>query len=166
MTVYEQGQIPLAEELLAVMRVAARNTLAARERFITPRALLLALLDDPSVGPVLAPVVDRERLEAIEPSEIDLSGVSRMPDERIGNEEQAALVRYDTIAFKTPDGRDTVWLNRDSLSIFLEGSRRVEDRYNPKQLALGLAAEAVRQPGVLSTIRVEPGALIDAIYKL
>jgi hypothetical protein len=89
-----------------------------------------------------------------------------MPDERIGNEEQAALVRYDTIAFKTPDGRDTVWLNRDSLSIFLEGSRRVEDRYNPKQLALGLAAEAVRQPGVLSTIRVEPGALIDAIYKL
>ncbi|HEY8297552.1 MAG TPA: hypothetical protein VIG32_05975 [Candidatus Baltobacteraceae bacterium] len=163
---YEQGQIPLAEELLAVMRVAARNTLAARERFITPRALLLALLDDPSVGPVLAPVVDRDRLEAIEPSEIDLSGVSRMPDERIGNEEQAALVRYDTIAFKTPDGRDTVWLNRDSLSIFLEGSRRVEDRYNPKQLALGLAAEAVRQPGVLSTIRVEPGALIDAIYKL
>lgn len=162
----EHAQIQLDGELLALMRDAADKARTGREAFVTPRALLLALLDDSGTGPFLHGSVNRERLNAIEPAEIDLSGVSRMPDEHIGNDEQPALVRYDTLAFKTPDGADTVWLNKDALRIFVEGAQRAEHRYSPKHLALGLAAEAVRQPAILRAIGVEPGVLIDAIYKL
>ncbi|HEY8314562.1 MAG TPA: hypothetical protein VIG51_10380 [Candidatus Baltobacteraceae bacterium] len=159
--------LPVADRLLTVMRDSAGKTLAAKEQFITPRALLLALLDDPEVGPPLRGVVDGSKVEAMEPAGIDLSGVSRLADDRMTGDELPALVRYDTLAFKTPDGADSVWLNKDSLHIFVTGAQRATDtRYGPKHLALGFAAEAVRQPGLLAAILSDPGALVDAIYKL
>ena len=46
-------QIPLSDELLAVMRGAARYALQLREPFVTARAMLLGLLDDPKIGPTI-----------------------------------------------------------------------------------------------------------------
>lgn len=157
----------LTEELLGVMRNAAGKTLAAGEQFVSARSLLLALLDDPEVGPRLRGAVARERLESLEPVEIDLTGVSRMPDERVPAGEEPALARYDTLAFKTPDGSASAWLDKDALYMFSEGANRAGQlQYYPRHLALGIASVAMKQPAVLSAMRIEPGALVDAIYKL
>jgi hypothetical protein len=155
--------VPLSEELLRTMRNAAKKAIELREPFITPRALLLALLDDGEVGPALRAVVNREKVLAAD-AEANY-GVTRILEEEPDGEEPA-MARYDTLAFKTPDGRTSVWLARDAYSTFLEGARRVEERYQPKHLALGLAAQAVLAPGVLAAIRVEPGVFADAVYKI
>lgn len=156
----EVEQVLLSDELLAVMRDAARKAIDAHEPFITPRALLAALLDDPHLGPALATVVDRARLAAYRTESEDAA-----PEERTLVADGVPITRYDTLAFKTPDGKASVWLDRDAYNVFIEGMHRVDDRYFPKQLAFGLAAEAVRSPGILTAMRIEPGALTDAIYK-
>lgn len=157
-------QVPLTSELLGLMRIAARKAIELKEPFITPRAILLALLDDAGIGPAIASVVNRERVLSVQVGEN--TGTTRAIEERMENGEQSAMTRYDTLAFKTPDGRASMWLNKDAYTIFIEGAQRVEDRYFPRHLALGLAAQAIHAPGLLTAIRVEPGVLADAIYKL
>jgi len=156
--------LALSGELLGVMHVAARKAVELGEPFISVRAVLLALLDDPGIGPAIGGAVNREKLLAV-PAEEDF-GVQRIYDEPSPDEDEPALVRYDTLAFKTPDGRSSVWLSRDALRIFMEGARRAQERYYPKQLALGLATIATRSPGTISAIAVEPGGLAEAIYRL
>lgn len=156
--------VPLAAELLGVMRRAAGTAIDLKEPFVTPRAILLSLLEDAGVGPAIASVVDRERVLSADVGEN--AGMTRMIEERMEEGERPAITRYDTLAFKTPDGRSSMWLNKDAYNIFIEGAQRVDERYYPKQLALGLAAQAIQAPGVLAAIRVEPGVLADAIYKL
>lgn len=160
----ELEQVPLTSELLGVMRRAAKQAIDLKEPFITPRAVLLSLLDDPGIGPAIAGVVNREKVIGAQVGEN--TGMTRLLEERMENGEQPAIARYDTIAFKTPDGRTSMWLNKDAYNIFIEGAQRVEERYYPRHLALGLAAQAIHAPGVLAAIRVEPGVLADAIYKL
>lgn len=157
-------QVPLTPELLQVARRAAGIAIELNEAFITPRALLLALLEDPSVGPAISGVVVRDKVLAADVSEN--GGAARLLEEPADGTEPPAMPRYDTLAFKTPDGRTSMWLSRDAFSIFTEGAQRVDERYYPKHLALGLAASAIQSPGVLAAIRVEPGVLSDAIYKL
>lgn len=156
-------QLVLSEELLALVRRAAQLARELREPFISPYALLLALLEEPGIGPAIARVVNREKLAKLEPPDVDAP--ARVSDSRLGDE-LPPMVRYDTLAFKTPDGGATLWLSREGLQIFIEGAQRAEGRYEPKHLALGFAAEAVRAPGVLAALRVEPGVLADAVYKL
>lgn len=155
--------VPLTNALLATMRLAAKKTIELREPFITPRAILLALLDDAEIGPAIRSVVSEERVRGAHVE--GHYGVARLPEETADGE-QPAMARYDTLAFKTPDGRTSVWLSRDAYSIFAEGAQRAENGYTQKELALGLAAQAVFAPGVLSAIRVEPGIFSEAIYKL
>ena len=157
-------QVPLTPELLHVARRAAAIAIELDEPFVTPRSLLLALLEDPSVGPAISSVVVRDKVLAADVSEN--GGPARLLEEPADGTEQPAMPRYDTLAFKTPDGRTSMWLNRDAFSIFAEGAQRADERYYPKHLALGLAAAAIQTPGVLAAIRVEPGVLSDAIYKL
>lgn len=159
----ELEQVPLSDELLSLMRKAAKNALDTHEGFITPRALLLTMLDDPVLGPNIAQVVNREKLLAVETATTD---AVRLPDDTFEAGDLPAVARYDTISFKTPDGGSSVWLTHEAYHIFIEGARRAEDRYMPKHVALGLAAQAVHAPGVLAALRVEPGVLADAIYKL
>ena len=160
----ELEQVPLTAELMTVMRRSAQRAIDLKEPFITPRAILLSLMDDPSVGTAISDVVSRDKVLSAEVSESP--GMTRLVEERMQDGEQPALTRYDTLAFKTPDGRASMWLNKDAYTIFIEGAQRVEDRYFPKHLALGLAAQAIHAPGLLTAIRVEPGVLADAIYKL
>lgn len=157
-------QIPLSDEVLAVMRSAARKAVELREPFITPRAIILALADDAEVGPAIAGSVNLEKVLGADPDEN--SGIVRLLDEALADGEPPAMARYDTLAFKTPDGRSSLWLNRDAYRMFMEGAQRVDERYRPKHLALGVAAEAVRTPTVLTAIHIDPGAFTEAIYKL
>ncbi len=162
----EQEQVPLSDELLALMRRAAAAALRLREPFISARALLLALLDDAHAGPMLAGVVRRDKLEELPVPDDNRKGVVRLQESGLENGELPSIVRFDTLGFKTPDGRTTVWLSREAFAIFNEGARRVEGRYLPKHLAFGLAAEAVKTNGVLSALNIEPGTVTEAIYKL
>lgn len=139
--------VALSEALLETMRLAAQKTIELREPSITPRAMLLALLEDRDLGPAIGQVVNRDRL---------LAAMSEEP----------AIPRSDTLEFKTPDGRGSAWLSEDAYDVFAEGARRAETAYLPRHLALGLAAQAVLAPGVLTAIRLEPGVFADAIYKL
>lgn len=141
-------QLRVSEELLAVIRNASAKSRSSGERSITPRALLVALMEDPDLKIPLSSIVNKSKLEALPPSE---------------DEPQATR---DTLSFKNPDGTPGLWLNRESFEIFLAGVQRAEGNYLPKHLALGFVAEAVRQPGVLTAISVEPRRLTEAVYRL
>ena len=112
--------------------------------------MLLALLEDPQIGAAISAVVNREKVLAAD------------------GEEKSAFAHgiEDTLAFKTPDGSAMMWLDRDAFTIFVEGAQRVDERYFPKHLAFGLAAQAVHAPEMLAALRVEPGVFADAVYKL
>ncbi|HEV3152747.1 MAG TPA: hypothetical protein VGZ02_02970 [Candidatus Baltobacteraceae bacterium] len=155
--------LPLSDELLSLMRASAQKALDLHEGFITPRALLLTMVDDPYLGPRIAGVVNREKVLSAETSS---THAVRLPDDTFEAGDPAAIARYDTISFKTPDGRSSVWLTREAYDIFVEGAQRAGERYMPKHLALGFAAEAMHAPAVLAAIKVEPGALSEAIYRL
>jgi hypothetical protein len=159
-------QVPLSDELLTVMRGSAGYALKLREPFVTARGLLLALLDDPDIGPALADVVPRDKLMELEPSGDSRNAATRIPESGLPSGERGALPRFDTLAFKLPEGNASVWLGREAFTIFCEGANRADGRYMPRHLAFGLASEALRSPGILSAIRVEPGKLTDAIYNL
>lgn len=159
----ESEQRPLSPALLSVMRNSGRYAQQLREPFITARAILLALLDDETLGPKLAELVPREKVTALPPSEDVRAAATRLPDSGLPAGEKPAMPRYDTLAFKLPDSVSSVWLSREGFAIFLEGANRAEESYLPKHLAQGLAAEAVRTPGVLAALRVEPGKVIDAL---
>ena len=155
--------VPLSDEVLALMRNAAQKAIESGAPFLSPRAILLAMLDDPFIGPTLGAAVNREKVRGAQDSGTD---ALRAADDIFPDGEAVPIARYDTLAFKTPDGRANVWLNREALQIFVEGAHRAQDRYVPKDLALGVAAQAVHAPSVLSAIGVEPGVLTEAIYKL
>ena len=159
-------QIPLSEELLTVMRTSGRYSQQLREPFITARALLLALMDDDKIGPALAAVVPREKLLELEPVDDARTTAARLPESALAGGEKPAMPRYDTLAFKLPEGTASVWLSREAFTIFVEGANRAEESYLPKHLAFGLAAESLRTPGVLAALRIEPGKVTEALFAL
>lgn len=159
-------QVPLSEDLLMVMRNSGRYSQQLREPFITARALLLALMDDQHIGPTLADVVPRDKLLELEPIEDARTTAARLPESGSSAGEKQAMPRYDTLAFKLPEGTASVWLSREAFTIFVEGANRAEESYLPKHLAFGLAAEALRVPGVLAALRIEPGKVTDALFAL
>ncbi|MFN2448420.1 MAG: hypothetical protein ABR508_01315 [Candidatus Baltobacteraceae bacterium] len=152
--------LPLSDELLQTMRLAAKIAIELGEPFITPRVLLLALLEEPSLGPAIGRVIFKQKLLAADVE--NNFGSLRAIDEFLPGE-TAAMTRYNTLAFKTPDGRTSMWLSREALNVFVEGAKRVNGRYDPRELALGIAADAVHSPGILAAIRVQPGVLGDAV---
>jgi hypothetical protein len=163
-------QIFLSDEILHLMRHAAEIAGTLREPFITVRALLLALLDDAQLGEALQEAVPREKLEIYQmPAEAAKANIaSRVSEPHMQDGERAAMLRFDTLAFKTPNGPKSVWLSRDAFSVWNEGAKRVEDgsRYLPKHLAFGIAADAIRTPGILAALHLSPGAINEAILKL
>ena len=153
--------------LLRVMREAARRATALHEPFITMRAVLLALLDDATLGTALGAAISREAIEAYEPhaDAMPRMTASRVLESRFDDRETAPFARFNTLAFKVPDGSRSVWLSREAYSAFCEGARRVEDgaHYLPVHLACGIAADAIRSPGLLSELGVSPGKITEAI---
>lgn len=163
-------QIFLSDEILAMMRNAARLAGVLKEPFITVRTLMIALLEDPQVGPALEEVLPREKLEGYELPEdagIRLTA-SRVPEPIMQNGERPALLRFNTLAFKTPDGSKSVWLSREAFQVWNEGAKRIGDgeKFLPKHIAFGIAADAIRTPGVLAALHISPGDVTDKLLKL
>jgi hypothetical protein len=163
-------QIFLSDDVLTLMRNAARLAGEVKEPFITVRTLLLALLDDAVVGPALQAVVPREKLEtyALPEDAATRLVASRVPEPNMQNGERAAMLRFNTLAFKTPDGAKSVWLSREAFQIWNEAGKRAGDGEPllPKHLAFGIAADAIRTPGVLAALHISPGDVNDAIRPL
>ena len=80
--------------------------------------------------------------------------------------EPPPMQRYDTLAFTCGNGDERIWLSHEAFAIFTEGARRADGRLMPQHIGIGFAAEAVRSPGVLAQLRVEPGKVTDALFKL
>jgi hypothetical protein len=165
-----EEQIFLSDEILGLMRHAAELAGTVREPFITVRTLLLAILDDAQIGPPLEDVLPREKLVEYEMgAEAAKANIaSRVAEPQMQAGERAAMLRFNTLAFKIPDGSRSVWLSREAFSAWNEGAKRVEDgsRYLPRHLAFGIAADAVRAPGVLAAMHLSPGAINEAILNL
>ena len=161
----DHEQIPIADDLLAVMRHAASYSLTAGEKFITPRMIMIALLRDPAFAEPFQEVVDIEALEAILPDP-EASALAELPEERMPEEEQPAFLRYDTLAFKDDTGKSTVWLSGEAHTIFLEGARHAKERYIPKDLLLGFVSEWRRQPQILRDIKIDGGKFSEVAFAL
>ncbi|MFN2528896.1 MAG: hypothetical protein ABR584_09305 [Candidatus Baltobacteraceae bacterium] len=159
-------QIPISDEVLTVMRRAATFTLKSGEQFITMRAVMLSLMQEPAFSEAFAEVVDLQSLEAMIPDERDAPGVQQMPEERMAEGEQPALLRYDTLAFKDEAGQQSVWLNGESHALFLEGARHTESRFLPRNLILAFVNEARRQPHVLRDLKIDAGKFSEIAFAL
>ncbi|HTX57846.1 MAG TPA: hypothetical protein VMD47_12175 [Candidatus Acidoferrales bacterium] len=163
-------QIFLSDEILALMRNAARLAGDLREPFITVRTLLIALLEEPALGPALGEVLPREKLEnyALPEDAGTRLTASRVPEPNMQSGERAALLRFNTLAFKVPDGSKSIWLSREAFTIWNEAAKRVEDgeKFEPKHLAFAIAADAIRSPGVLAAMHISPGDVTDVLLKL
>jgi hypothetical protein len=160
----------LSDEITVLMRNAAAIALRLKEPFITIRTLLLALLDDPVLGERLSEALPRDKLEEYElPVEaMQRLTASRVPEPNMNTGERAALLRFDTLAFKVPDGSRSVWLSREAYGVWAEGAKRVDegDPFLPKHLAFGIAADALRSPGLLSALHISPGDVNEAILSI
>jgi hypothetical protein len=160
----------LSDAIVTLMRNAAATAVRLKEPFVTIRTLLVTLLDDPLFGEKLAEVIPREKLEAYElPAEAaQRLTAKRVPEPNIQTGERAALLRFDTLAFKVPDGSRSVWLSHEAFNVWNEGAKRVNegDQFLPKHLAFGIAADAVRSPGMLSALQISPGDVNEAILSI
>jgi len=163
-------QIYLSDEILAMMRNAARLSGEMREPFVTVRTLLIALLEEPAIGPALAEVLPREKLEEYTLPEDAVARLtaSRVQETKLPSGERPALLRFNTLAFKVPDGSKSVWLSREAFAVWGEAAKRVRDNEPllPKHIALGIAADAIRSPGILTAINISPGDVSDVLMKL
>jgi hypothetical protein len=163
-------QIFLSDELLSFMRNAVRLAGTLKEPFITVRTLLIALLEDPQIGPALEEVLPRENLEEYTLPEDAVARLtaSRVPEPQMPEGERPSMLRFNTLAFKTPDGAKSVWLSREAYQVWLEAAKRVRDgeKFMPKHIAFGIAADAVRAPGVLATLHVQPGDVTEKLRNL
>ena len=166
----EYEQIFLSDEILALMRNAARLAGEFKEPFITVRTILVALTEEPTLGEALLEVLPREKLENYELPEDAGTRLtaSRVPEPNAVAGERPALLRFNTLAFKTPDGNKSVWLSREAHAIWHEAARRVDegDKFMPKHLAFAIAADAIRSPGVFKAMHVSPGDVTDVLLKL
>lgn len=163
-------QIFLSDEVLALMRNAARLAGVMKEPFITVRTLLVALLEEPTIGPVLEEVLPREKLDEYQLPEDAVTKLTaaRVQEPNLKAGERPAMLRFNTLAFKTPDGAKSVWLSREAYQVWNEAAKRVRDgeKFMPKHIAFGIAADAIRNPGVLAALHVSPGDVSDTLLKL
>jgi hypothetical protein len=163
-------QIFLSDDVLAMMRNAARLAGTLHEPFITIRTLLLALLEEPAIAPAIAEIVPREKLEQYVLPEDAAARMTakRVQEPNIPAGERPAILRFDTLAFKVPDGSKSVWLSREALIVWDEAAKRVEEdeKFEPRHVALGIAADAIKTPGILAAMGISPGDFSEAVMKL
>jgi hypothetical protein len=163
-------QIFLSDEILAMMRNAARLAGTLREPFITVRTLLIALLEEPEIGPALLEIVPREKLEnyPLPEDAATRMAAKRVQEPSLGNGERPAILRFDTLAFKVPDGSKSVWLAREAQTVWDLAAQRVSEheKFAPKHVAFGIAADAIKNPGLMKAMGISPGDLTEALLKL
>jgi hypothetical protein len=156
-----ENQMVLSRELMAVMRKAVNYAFQKESEFVQPPHVLLALLDEESIGPRLNELIDRKKAEAAAPR--------RRPPEQLRDADaaRAPFPLYKSLVIRTPDGKDGKWLDQDSYEIFLEGARRVQaGAYLPKHLAKAYVSESNRDRGLLSILGHQPAMVAEKVFAL
>jgi hypothetical protein len=155
------NQMVLSRELMACMRKAVTYAMGAESEFVQPPHLLLALLDDETIGPRLNQLIDREKAMEAAPR--------RRPPEQLRDpdSQRAPFPIYRSLVIRTPDGKDGKWLDQDSYEIFLEGARRVQaGAYLPKHLAKAYVSESNRDRGLLTILGHQPALVAEKVFAL
>lgn len=162
----EVEYVPLTRDLLTVMRRAAGFAIGTERGFVNQYHMLLALLDDPALAPVLAALIDREKVSA-STNVTTPPGVRELPERNLPAGESPPFQRYDTLAFRNEEGSGMVWLDVDAFKLFMEGARRTEGTaYAPKHLALGVIAVSRTDGGLLLAVGANPTEVTKAIFEL
>jgi hypothetical protein len=162
----DSEQLPLSQDILTVMRAAVSHAIDSGSEFVSPAHLLLAMLDDAKLGEVLAEFLERGKIIA-DTKRKKLPGVLEVPDSPLPEGEVVPFKRYDTLAFRSLDGKRTMWLDRDAFKVFIEGARRVEEgRFMPKHLAMGYVAESIKDRDLQSLLGRDPQAVTAAVFEL
>lgn len=165
-TKMDHEQLLLSNEILAVMRAAVTYAIDGGQDFVAPSHLLLGLLDDPTLGDVLADYLERGKI-VTDTQRKKLPGVLEVPEAHVPAGEAVPFKRYDTLSFRTTDGKRQLWLDRDAFKVFIEGARRVDaGPYRPKHLALGYLAESVKDRALQGLLGRDPSAITTAVFEM
>jgi len=162
----DHEQLPLSQEILAVMRSAVTYAVSAGNEYVSPSHLLLALLDETTLREILGEHLERSVLLA-DTRRKKLPGVLEVPEAQLPEGETVPFRRYDTLAFRSTDGKRVMWLDRDAYKIFIEGARRVEiGAYKPKHIALGYVSESKKDHELVRLLGSNPQAVTTAIFEM
>jgi hypothetical protein len=163
----DSEQLRLGSDLIDVLRAGVTAAIGDGAEFVAPAHLLLGLLADPRVGPVIEPLVPREKIvTAGDEAAKRAPEVVEVVEGGLPDGEQAPFVRYDTLAFRSLDGTRTMYLDGAAFHIFIEGARRADDVYRPKHLVFGFTAEAVKARDLLSLFGSDPQGVTKAVDAL
>jgi Clp amino terminal domain, pathogenicity island component len=163
----DHEQLRLGTDLVAVMRGGVSIAIEHGAQFVAPPHLLLALLDDPLVGPAIGPLVPKPRIDraAIDAAK-KLPEVYEVPEGPLPDAERPPFQRYDTLAFRARDGARTLYLDADAYHLFLEGARRAGETYHAKHLVMGFTAEAVKDRELLAIVGSDPLGVTMSVSEL
>ncbi len=156
----------VSDEVLAVMRGAVTYAVEYDAPFVAPPHLLLALLDDPKIGEGLRLAIERGRIVAAARQPAG-AGVVEVAEGFLPRNEQVPFQRYDTLVFRSTDGRHQRWLNRDTFGIYNEAARRADGgRFLPRHLAVGFAVDGQNDRDVRTLLGRDPQVFSDLAYGL
>jgi hypothetical protein len=162
----DADQVLLSDELLLVLRGAVTFAVEYGATFAAPVHILLALMDDPKVGPALGEVLERGRVVAAA-RQPTAGAIHEVSEGVLPRGEKPPFKRYDTVIFQTLDGQYQRWLNRDAFRLFNEGAKRANGgRFLPKHLALGFWIVAQDERDTRALLGHEPDMFKDAVYAL
>jgi len=165
--VTDGDQVRLDSDLVAVLRAGVTHALANGAEFVAPPHLLLGLLADSVVGPAIAPLVPREKIDrAAADGAVKQPQLADAAEAPPANGEEPPFVRYDSLAFRSQDGTRTLYLDAESLRLFIEGARRAVDVYRAKHLVYGFTAEAVKDRDLLGLFGADPQGVSKAVEGL
>jgi hypothetical protein len=162
----DHEQLPLSQELLGVMRGAVTYAVANGNDYVSPSHFLMALLDDASLRDMLGEHLERGTLIA-DTRKKKLPGVLEVPEVPLPEGEVVPFKRYDTLAFRSTDGKRVMWLDRDAYKIFIEGARRVEaGAFKPRHLALGYVTVSKKDVELVRLLGPKPQDVTQAILDI
>jgi hypothetical protein len=160
-------QLRLDSDLMNVLRAGVTHAIENGAQFVAPPHLLLGLLADPLIGPAIAPLVPRDAIgkaaAGAAPKPPQLAEVHEEPQPDGG---APPFARYDSLAFRSLDGARALYLDGESLRLFVEGARRAVGVYRAKHLVYGFTAEAVKDRDLLSLFGADPQSVSKAVEGL
>jgi hypothetical protein len=160
-------QLRLDSDLMNVLRAGVTCAIEHGAQFVAPPHLLLGLLADPLIGPAIAPLVPRDKIEkAAADAAAKPSQLVEVPEEPPPGADAPPFARYDSLAFRSRDGTRTLYLDGESFRLFVEGARRAVDVYRAKHLVYGFTAEAVKDRDLLSLFGADPQSVSKAVESL
>ncbi|MDQ6924763.1 MAG: hypothetical protein M3154_00820 [Candidatus Eremiobacteraeota bacterium] len=160
------GQLRLDSDLVSVLRAGVTHAIEHGADVVAPSHLLLGLLADPLIGPAIAKLVPRDKIDkAAADAATKPSQLVEVPEESASGD-APPFVRYESLAFRSQDGTRTLYLDGESLRLFIEGARRAVDVYRAKHLVYGFTAEAVKDRDLLSMFETNPQSISKAVEGL